>query len=362
MKKRKSVEPIVSYFIKPYIDYPEQDVLINNTSESIEIGYVVKSHTLVKASIPLNNLFEHVFVTGSTGSGKTYTVSRIVNELIARKHSVTTIIFDWHGEYRNLLREYDYIEPFKNSINIFSDIDSLVDLLVDTLDLTHPQAYLLEKIVKQSNREISDIDTLINIVENYVDESSWMRESRLSLLRKLSLLNRSRYVELFNSGNNGCLDRIINRDGGVYVIDLYQINNTLVRRIYMVFLLKKILNLALSNLGRVKSLIVIEEAQNIVDREKPVKLLLSMLAEVRKFGVGLIIVSQSPFKLMEDVMINTNTKIVHSLKSSIDLDIINKVLYLPEEYRRILPYLDVGEAILYTRGFKKPVLIKVDTN
>jgi DNA helicase HerA-like ATPase len=39
----------------------------------------------------------------------------------------------------------------------------------------------------------------------------------------------------------------------------------------------------------------------------------NLLAEVRKYGEGLIIADQIPNKLIPDVIKNTNTKIVHRL-------------------------------------------------
>lgn len=356
--KRGGVSPFITCFARVTVNYPEQDVLLRSSSRVIELGYAIKSRTSARVGIPLENLFEHALVAGSTGSGKTYTVSKIVNEIASKKYSLGTIVFDWHGEYRSLVEGYSYVDPYDHPIDLFSDLYSLVDLLVDALELTPSQAYLLEKILRQFSRRVDSLSSLVNVVDSYSDESNWMRESRLSLLRKLSLLSRDNYEELF-SGERSANPFFVEKSDNVYILDVSRIRDVLVRRIYTALTLKKVLSYSVNSPSRRGLLIVLEEAQNVVDRERPLKLISSMLAEVRKFSVGLVIVSQSPFKLLEDVMINTNTKIVHSVKSSIDLEIISRVLYLPSEYQKLLPYLDVGEAILYTRGLKKPVLVKV---
>ena len=301
-------------------------------------------------------MFQHVLVVGSTGSGKTYTVSRIVSKAVKRDNELrSVIVFDWHGEYTGLLDVYEYIDPWDLPVNIIgSDIYETVDLISDVLELTHPQSFMVEKIL--SREKISNIHELYRILESLEDVASWMRESRLSLLRKLSPIVRDAYIDLFKGDRNN----YVNLAGrSVMIIDVSKIKDPLIRRIYIAFYLKKLFSVALERMLTGRLLIVVEEAYNLLNRDKPIRLISRMLAEVRKFGIGLIIVTQSPSTVVEDVMINTNTKIIHSLKSSCDIDLINKTLYLTEEFRQIIPYLDVGEAIIYSRSYKKPLLIKV---
>ncbi len=343
-------------FIKTIVKYPEQRLIASNSGEHIEIGYLVKSVIPVRIGIPVNNLWEHVFITGSTGSGKTCTVARIINGVIERDYPFKVFVFDWHGEYTGLLKNYIYVDPYEYRVDLnIEETYWFIDLLYDVLELTPSQAYVLEKVFRK--KRIGDLVELVNAIESFDDEAGWMRESRLALLRKLSPLIRSGYIDLFTNGS----EWFNTVDKGVFIVDVSRITSYVVRRIYTAILLKKVFSQAIANGLENNVILVIEEAQNLLDRERPVKIVSSMLAEVRKFGIGLIIVSQSPSRLLEDVMINTNTKIIHSIKSSIDLEIVNKVLYLPMEYQKIIPYLDVGEAILYTRGFKKPVIIRIDS-
>jgi len=358
-KKQKKIFITVPDFIKATVKYPEQDVIARFNSVILELGFAIKSKTPCRVGIPLSNLFEHVLVTGSTGSGKTYTVAKILRELENRADDVIAVVLDWHGEYCGLVNGA-YISPYQAPVDLVSsDYSSLVELLSDVLDLTPPQSFILEKVMLHRNGKLKDIESLIHALEDYEDQSGWMRESRLALLRKLSPLGNSKYSKLFRINISGDEQEreVFNRS--ILILGLSEIESIVVRRIYSALWIRKIFGKALTRSINKKLVLVIEEAHNYVDREKPLKLISTMLAEVRKFGVGLILVSQSPSKLLEDVMINTNTKIIHSIKSSIDLDIISRVLYLPPEYQRIIPYLDVGEAIVYTRGLKKPLIIRV---
>ncbi|MEM0355557.1 MAG: DUF87 domain-containing protein [Desulfurococcaceae archaeon] len=349
---------MLHYFVKPIVEYPVQFIVESINDEYVEIGNVINSIPPVKAKISVNSLVEHVFVTGSTGSGKTRTVAKIVNELNSKKHDLSIIVIDWHDEYSKLVSG-EALSPYSLPVNIIDSKDpySFVDLLIDVLELSGPQVYVLERVVRRYRDRISDLDSLIKILENDLDESSWMRESRYSILRKLYPLTRPDNANLFT--NNAVHFSEQNLFRGTTIIRVSEIRDPLVKKTYVALLLKTIFN-SLRNRRGWRTLVVLEEAQNFLSRDKPINLIASLLAEVRKFNMGLIVVSQSPSRLLEDAMINTNTKIIHSIKSSIDLEIICKVLYLPFEYQKIIPYLDVGEAIVYTRGLKKPVIVRVE--
>ena len=332
--------------------YPRQDVVITSVDEGIIIGEIVNTMVPRKAVIPVKQLLQHTIILGATGSGKTFTCSRIVER--AEKYS--RIIIDWHGEYSNLINGVE-INPYDYPINPFTrDLAETIEVLIDAIGLTHPQAYILEKILAQNSS--SSTDSIIARLEVLNDESAWMRESRLSLIRKLSPLTRDKYRGLFIGSDNDLLG-LINKVGKPLIINVSVIKDPYIRRLYTVLLLKNIFMHGINEGFRREVLIVIEEAQNLLGKDNPVGVIARMLAEIRKFGIGLILVSQSPSSLLEDAMKNTNTKIIHTLKSSLDLEIINKVLYLPPNIQKIIPYMDVGEAVLQSKTYKKPVVIRV---
>ena len=65
-----------------------------------------------KAYINGNKLFQrHAFIGGSTGSGKSWTTAKIIEQM-AKLNNVNSIIFDLHGEYKPL-KDIDNIEYYK---------------------------------------------------------------------------------------------------------------------------------------------------------------------------------------------------------------------------------------------------------
>ncbi len=334
----------------------------------IELGEIINSILPRKACIPINMLTHHTLVLGSTGSGKTHTVSVIINRIIEEFNEVKPVIFDWHGEYSYLLKRKRRLVPYDLPVGITNliekDLYSFIDILADVLELTNSQIYILEKVLRQIlRRGKANLNDIYTVLENFIDESGWMRESRLSLLRKMSPLIRTGYSKLFN--NSGIEDLIhrLNYESLPLVIDVSVIKDPFIRKIYISFVLNMIFDIFVNSKNEkpiYKLLIVLEEAQNILSKNNPVRIVSRMLSEIRKFGVGLIIISQSPSSLIENVMANTNTKIIHSLKAGADIELVNKSIYLPPEYLRVIPYLEPGEAILYTRGFKKPLIVRIN--
>jgi hypothetical protein len=85
----------------------------------------------------------------------------------------------------------------------------------------------------------------------------------------------------------------------------------------------------------------------------------NLLAEVRKYGEGLIIADQIPNKLVPDVIKNTNTKIVHRLFAADDRNTIGDAMGLTDEQKAFLPMLQPGETVIFCGGWHAPVRLKV---
>jgi hypothetical protein len=84
-----------------------------------------------------------------------------------------------------------------------------------------------------------------------------------------------------------------------------------------------------------------------------------MLAEIRKYGEGMIIVDQIPNKLASEVLKNTNTKIIHRIFSKDDKDAVGDTMFMNEKQRQYLSSLEVGQAVVFSENTEIPVHVQV---
>jgi hypothetical protein len=114
-------------------------------------------------------------------------------------------------------------------------------------------------------------------------------------------------------------------------------------------------------------LLVLEEAHNFVPAKANTPAEMRSIAttkqiaqEGRKFGVGLILISQRPSRLDETTLSQCNSYIIMRLVNPADQNFVRKVIEsLGEDDARMLPDLDVGEAILSGQLINFPVLVRI---
>lgn len=341
--------------------YPPQLVESYTTpaEEYIVIGEVINSFPREVAKIYANDIFRHVLIAGATGSGKTRTASTIARR-VSEVLGLPVLVLDWHGEYSGLLANSALIRPIEMPMPIYSGRADDLDAISNILDLTQPQEFLLEKLLSKGQRGALSIDSFIRAIEAYPEEASWMRETKISLLRKLGPLNRphsAKFFEVKPAGGLAEMLSLIEAAGRPVVVRVSDIEDPDARKMYTGLLVKRAVDYFLEN-GK-PLVIVLEESQNYLSSSRPMKLLLKMLREVRKYRIGLMIIAQSPSRLSNDVLANTGTKILHSMKSGEDLEAVNRALYLDRALRNRIAYLSPGEAVFHTTYLKKPVLIYV---
>jgi len=95
-------------------------------------------------------------------------------------------------------------------------------------------------------------------------------------------------------------------------------------------------------------------------RGKAVETFANVISEIRTLGQGLIVVDQIPSKLAQDVIKNTNMKIVHRTLARDDRDYVGSAMNLTDEQSRELSLLGVGQAVIHREGMDKAFLVQVD--
>lgn len=84
-----------------------------------------------------------------------------------------------------------------------------------------------------------------------------------------------------------------------------------------------------------------------------------MLAELRGFGAGLIVVDQTPATLTPSVIANTGTKILHRLDHPADRELAGRAAGLPANHVDMLGSLKPGDAIIRTDRRPKPFRLRI---
>lgn len=114
-------------------------------------------------------------------------------------------------------------------------------------------------------------------------------------------------------------------------------------------------------------LLVLEEAHNFVPgranttaEERSIATTKQIAQEGRKFGIGLVMISQRPSRLDETTLSQCNSYVIMRLVNPADQNFVRKVIEsLGEDEARLLPDLDVGEALLSGQLINFPVLVRI---
>ena len=117
--------------------------------------------------------------------------------------------------------------------------------------------------------------------------------------------------------------------------------------------------------------LVVEEAHRLLSKpvaaaehtstgkQKSVEFFADMLAEIRSYGQGIMVVDQIPSKLVPDVIKNTDVKIAHRLTDKEDRDVLGGAMNLTPEQSRDLGRLKPGDAVVYFGGLRQALKIRV---
>ncbi|WP_462186470.1 ATP-binding protein, partial [Frankia sp. CcWB2] len=113
--------------------------------------------------------------------------------------------------------------------------------------------------------------------------------------------------------------------------------------------------------GGLRHVLVLEEAhrllKNVTDgpAAAAVDLFASLLAEIRAYGEGLIVVEQIPAKILPDVIKNTALKVMHRLPAADDREAVGATMNLRDDQSELVVALPAGVAAVSADGMDRPV-------
>lgn len=114
-----------------------------------------------------------------------------------------------------------------------------------------------------------------------------------------------------------------------------------------------------------RHVLVVEEAHRLLKNVEDgpaaaaVELFASLLAEIRAYGEGVVIVEQIPSKILPDVIKNSALKIMHRLPAEDDRRAVGATMNLQQEQSENVVALPPGRAAVAADGMDRPVLTAV---
>ena len=358
----------------------------------------------------------HCFITGSSGSGKSYATYNLLDRLIENGVKIL-VIEPAKGEYKMVFGNLDKLNVFTTDANTyrllrinpfqFSDhihILSHIEQLLQIFNASWPLYAAMPAILKEAvvNAYVKCGWDILNSIwiEGICDHKYPVFEDVLETLPEI--INTSDYsadskgdykgalltrVQAMTTGINGM---IFSKNEGIpdevlfdqnTIIDLSEVGSEETIALIMGVMIMKLneyrksqrkSGLFVGHDADVSHVTVLEEAHNLLKRTskdqnqeganmvgKSVEMISNSIKEMRTYGEGFLIIDQSPLAVDSSVVENTATKIIMNTPSKDACDELGSALSLDENQIKELSRLNVGVAAVMQKGWMTPVLMKV---
>lgn len=388
---------------------PDREVILGNI-------YHMNDREAADVALNVDSLRSHVFITGSTGSGKSTTVYKLLHETLRAAEGCTFMVIEpAKGEYRSVFGGRDDVAVYGTNLN---EVDKLlkldpfcfpherihvlehIDRLIGIFNACWPMYAAMPAILKDSierayldagwdlTRSVCEYEDKLGIViypgfsDVLCQIEAVLQESRFSADSKGdytgALVTR---LKSLTNGINGLIFTADELDGSELfdrnvIVDLSRVASNETRSLIMGMLLIKQQEYRIAGRKgineRLKHITVLEEAHNILKRTsteqvseganligRSVEMMSSAIAEMRTYGECFVIVDQSPGAVDASAIRNTNTKIIMRLPDVNDREQVGRSAGLNDEQIAELARLKTGVAAVYQNDWVEPILCEI---
>ena len=388
-------------------------------ARTISIGNIYHmgiEETDTPVQMDLKLFSSHCFITGSSGSGKSYATYNLLDRLLDSGIKML-VIEPAKGEYKMVFGNLNKVNifttdantyrllrvnpfQFPEKIHILSHIEQLTQIFNASWPLYAAMpAILKESIVRAyvkcgwdvqnsiwvkgiSDRKYPVFADVLTVLPEIINTSDYSADSKGDY--KGALLTR---VQAMTTGLNGLIFR---KSEGIpdevlfdenTIVDLSEVGSEETIALLMGVLIMRLNEYRKSQRKRgtfaghdsgLNHVTVLEEAHNLLKRTskdqnqeganmvgKSVEMIANSIKEMRTYGEGFLIIDQSPLAVDSSVVENTATKIIMNTPSRDACEELGSALSLEEEQTRELSRLNVGVAAVMQKGWMTPVLMKV---
>jgi len=367
----------------------------------ITIGTLKSSSGGETIGITLKDLTKHMLIVGTPGSGKT-TFSVSLLDRLWKDHKIPFLVIEpAKNEYRALVQSIpdlqvftpgkNFISPFvfnpfvlpKNvkletykstlktafaaAVSMSSPLDKIFE---ETVNNCYSDFQWLDTYTTNDKGKIFNISDFVKCFEDTFESIGYTGDAknigRAGLVRLQSLIN------LFDNYSSIPIEDILTKPT---VIELAAVENSEQKALIISLLLLSILAYVNSNYigdGNLRNVILLEEAHVLLDADTTAGegeanpsniaqgLVKRMLAEIRSYGVGIVIADQSPRKVKTDVVALTDIKLAFRLVEAEDKSILANSSNMNEIQEQRLAKLKPGEAFLFFGKLDEPEEIKTE--
>ncbi len=388
-------------------------------NKTISIGNIYHMGQEEPASVDMNlDLFSsHCFITGSSGSGKSYATYNLLDALI--KQGIKMLVIEpAKGEYKQVFGRLDRVRIFTTDKNTYKQIRvnpfqfpdeihvlSHIEQLLQIFNAAWPLYAAMPQILKESviqayiscgwdiknsiwvstgerEQKYPTFRDVLRVMPGIIDTSDYSSDSKGdykgALLTRVQSMATGIVGEIFKKSEG--IDDSILFDNNT-IIDLSEAGSDETIAVMMGILIMKLNEYRKAARKRAggaahdsafRHVTVLEEAHNLLKRTgtsqsqeganlvgKSVEMISNSIKEMRTYGEGFIIIDQSPLAVDSSAVENTSTKIIMNTPSKDACEEVGSALSLNEEQIKELAKLNVGVAAVMQKGWMEPVLMKV---
>lgn len=355
--------------------------IIGIEENGIYIGLLKDTNMKVFLS-PEIILKKHICILAKSGSGKSYVMGVIIEEMI--KKGIPIVIIDAHGEYISLrhpnldkqeikmmkkfgIRPRSYLKNVFEFSPIISKNREAIPLFLNEINLSFqdllnlvPKATPLQKGIlyeafkKANKKRVYMLNDIIQLIKEAKSNAKW------NLLPQLEQI----YATKIFSPSNTPLNEIV-KEKRCSIINLRGVPYYM-QEIVVSQLLNKIFE-ERRNGNIPPLLIVIEEAHRYCPERGEGKslagdIIKTIATEGRKFGIGLSIITQRPARVDKNVISQCNTQIILKTTNPNDIKaIISSVEGLNSSAANEIQRLPIGTAIIAGLPLIAPIFVEIRT-
>ena len=379
--------------------------------KKVELGQVYHMGEKETARVKLNleSFRSHCFITGSTGSGKSNTTYRILDEMI--EHKIPFLVVEpAKGEYKRYYgklpgihvyctnpRYYSmlHINPFRfnQGIHVLEHLDRLIEIfnacwplyaaMPAILKESFERAYIkcgwdLENsiYIPNGHSKFPTFNDVLEALPEIINSSSYSSDSKGdytgALVTRVKSLTNGISGQVLCSVNDIDEEYLFDHNT---IVDLSRVSSLETKSLLMGVLILKLNEYRMCTSEEnqpLRHVTVMEEAHNILKRSptggsegsnvqaKSVEMISSAIAEMRTYGEGFIIVDQSPTAVDVSAVKNTNTKILMRLPDYEDCKIAGLSMGLNDSQIREISRFPMGVAVVYQNNWVEAVLTQID--